>query len=31
VVQHVLGPSEQEIIDTDERMHGSTGPGAEAA
>lgn len=31
VVQHVLGPSELEIIDTDERMQGSAGRGAEAA
>lgn len=31
VVQHVLGPSEMDIIDTDERMHGSTSPGSEAA
>jgi len=31
VVQHVLGPSELEITDTDARMHGSTSSGAEAA
>lgn len=31
VVQHVLGPSELEIIDTDARMHGPTASGAEAA
>jgi type IV secretory pathway VirB4 component len=31
VVQHVLGPSEFEITDTDARMHGSTASGAEAA
>ena len=31
VVQHVLGPSEMEIVDTDARMQGSTGSGAEAA
>jgi type IV secretory pathway VirB4 component len=32
VVQHVLGPSEAPIVDTDARMHGTTpGPGAEAA
>jgi len=31
VVQHVLGPSEMEIIDTDERMHGSLGGGTVAA
>lgn len=32
VVQHVLGPSEAPIVDTDARMHGTTpGSGAEAA
>ena len=31
VVQHVLGPSELAITDTDARMHGSADSGAEAA
>ena len=31
VVQHVLGPGEQSIVDTDARMHGTTSSGAEAA
>ena len=31
VVQHVLGPSEGPIVDTDARMHGTTSSGAEAA
>ncbi len=31
VVQHILGPDETELIDTDARMHGSTGHRTEAA